>query len=100
MAYLQSQMLYKNENYYKWTAADDKDNPYYKWGTDHSELNRTEGYEVLYFINHLAKKWWGNTNVNQIIYQKIEKMIRHNVPSNIRTHKKIEDWIHSNWSSY
>ena len=98
MAYLQSQMLYKNENYYKWTAADDKDNPYYKWGADHSELNRTEGYEVLYFINQLANNRW--VYVNLSTYQKIEKMIRYNVPSNIRTHKKIEDWIISNWSSY
>lgn len=53
MAFVKSQMQYK----YEWTAGDDHDDPYYTKGTDHSELNRTEGYEMLYFINHLGKKF-------------------------------------------
>jgi len=90
-------MLYDNGTYYKWTARADHDNPYYTKGTDHSELNRTEGYEVLYFINHLGEKRWKNPNL--ATYQKIERIIRYSVPSNIRTHKKIEDWIILNWSA-
>lgn len=100
MAFLQSQMLYKDENYYKWTAKADHDNPYYRIGTDHSELNRTEGYEVLYFINHIVNKWsWNGYTPGLKEYQKIERMIRLFVPTNIRTHKKIEDWIIANWKS-
>lgn len=99
MSYLKSEMLYNDGNYYKWTAQADHDNPYYIKGADHNELNRTEGYEVLYFINHIAKKC-GTTETNTVKYRKIEKMIRHHVPNNIRTHKKIEDWIIHNWSSY
>jgi hypothetical protein len=97
MAYLKSEMLYDDGKYYKWTAKADHDNPYYTKGVDHSELNRTEGYEVLYFINHIGKKCWENTPT-VATYQKMEKMIKNSVPSNIRTHKKIEDWIISNWS--
>ncbi|NCD68248.1 hypothetical protein [Mucilaginibacter agri] len=97
MSYLRSEMLYDDGDYYKWSARADHDNPYYIRGTDWSELNRTEGYEVLYFINHLGNKRW--TNPSLATYRKIEKMIRLDVPSNIRTHKKIEDWITANWSN-
>jgi hypothetical protein len=34
----------------------DPDNPYYRGGKDHDELNRTEGYEVQYFIEHSIDK--------------------------------------------
>lgn len=91
-------MLFDDGKHYKWIAKEDHDNPYYTKGTDHSELNRTEGYEVLYFINHLVAKRWSSP-VNLATYQKIERMIKNNVPSNIRTHKKIEDWIITNWSA-
>lgn len=43
-------MLY-DDGYYKWSAGPDHDNPYYTRRADYSELNRTEGYKVLYFIN-------------------------------------------------
>ena len=97
MSFARSDMLCDNGTYYKWTARADHDNPYYTKGTDHSELNRTEGYEVLYFINHLGEKRWTNTNL--ATYQKIERIIRYSVPSNIRTHKKTEDWIILSWSA-
>jgi len=96
MSYLRSEMLYDDGSYYKWTAKADHDNPYYTKGTDYSELNRTEGYEVLYFINHFGKRWEHPTRA---IYQKIEKMIRYSVPAGTRTHKKIADWIVANWGS-
>src|SRR4051812_24439713 len=99
MNYTKSQMLYDDGKYYKWTAKADHDNPYYKKGTDHSELNRTEGYEVLYFINHIAEKYWTKDPPNLATYNKIEKMIRYSVPSNTKTHKKIASWIIANWSS-
>ncbi len=97
MSYLKSQMLYDDGKYYKWEAKADHDNPYYIKGTDWSELNRTEGYEVLYFINHIGAKHW-STTPSVATYQKMEKMIRYDVPSNERTHKKIADWIITNWS--
>ncbi|XZF14779.1 hypothetical protein ACTHGU_01440 [Chitinophagaceae bacterium MMS25-I14] len=96
MSYTKSEMLYDDGKHYKWAAKADHDNPFYTKGTDHSELNRTEGYEVLYFINHLAQKHWPNPTL--AIYHKIERMIRH-VPATDRTHKKVADWIMANWSA-
>lgn len=98
MSFLRSQMLYDNGIYYKWTARADHDNPYYRNGSDHTLVNRTEGYEVLYFINHLGSKHW-NPAPSTATYQKIEKMIRYNVPSSIRSHKGVADWIISNWNN-
>lgn len=94
MSFLRSQMLYDDGVYYKWTAQADHDNPYYRYGSDATLLNRTEGYEVLYFINHITPKHWAATLTN---YQKVEKMIRYDVPSTTRSHKGVEDWIVSNW---
>ncbi len=99
MSYTRAEMLYDDGKHYKWTARADHDNPYYIKGTDHSELNRTEGYEVLYFINHIGKKDWVTTPPNLATYHKIEKTIRYSVPTNIRTHKKVEDWIITNWAA-
>lgn len=90
-------MLYDDGIYYKWTARADHDNPYYRHGSDATLLNRTEGYEVLYFINHIGAKYWNPPTLG--VYQKIERMIRYYVPSNIRSHKGVEDWIITNWQA-
>jgi hypothetical protein len=95
MSFQRSEMQY-DSGYYKWRALADHDNPYYTKGADYSELNRTEGYEVLYFINHIANKHWKDP-VNRATYQSIERMIRYDVPSNIRTHSQMEKWIIANW---
>lgn len=98
MPYNKADMLYDNGSYYKWSARADHDNPYYTRGQDYTQLNRTEGYEVLYFINHLGEKHWpANSRPNLATYQKIERMIRYSVPGDIRTHAKIAEWIVSNW---
>ena len=97
MTYTRAQMLYNEGEYYKWETPGDHNNPAYKKSTDRTELNRTEGEEVLYFINDIGETRWKNVPTLPT-YQKIEKMIRHSVPSNIRTHKKMEDWIIDNWS--
>lgn len=83
---------------YKWTARADHDNPKIIGGTDHAQLNRTEGYEMLYFINSLARTWnWQNTAVDS--YQHLERIIRQEVPSSIRTHTGIKDWISAHYRS-
>ena len=80
----------------KWAARADHDNPKIIGGTDHAQLNREEGYEMLYFINSLAKSWgWPYSSVST--YQKLEQIIKINVPSTIRTHSGIKSWIETNY---
>ncbi len=84
-------------NTYFWNARADHDNPKIIYGTDHAELNRTEGYEMLYFINSLAKSWnWAPNSVSS--YQHLERIIKLEVPGHIRTHGGIKTWIESAYS--
>lgn len=94
MAYKQSQMLY---NDYKWQARAAEDNPYYTRGIDHSEINKTEGYEVLYFLNHMGRKCWPQ-DPGLAAYQKMERILRNHVPAR-STHKAAEDFIVKNWKT-
>lgn len=95
MAYERSQMIY---NDYKWQAKAAHDNPYYTRGSDYSEINKSEGYEVLYFLNHIGKKCWQN-EPSIATYNKMERILREQVPTR-STHKKAEDFIVSNWNNY
>jgi hypothetical protein len=93
--YKKSDMVYTD---YKWQAQADHDNPKIIAGTDHTELNRSEGYEMLYFISSLAKTWgWENYPLSS--YQHLEKIIKTEVPSSIRTHSGIRDWIASKYQN-
>jgi hypothetical protein len=97
MPFQRSEMLYDN-GYYKWTARADHDNPYYRGGTDYREINKTEGYEVLYFLNHLGQKRW-TTDPSSETYQKMERILRSYVPGK-STHGAAEEFIISNWNKY
>lgn len=97
MDFQRSEMLY-DDGYYKWTAQADHDNPYYRQGADYSEINKTEGYEVLYFLNHIGKKRW-SSEPSTATYQKMERILRYHVPGK-STHKKAEDFIVANWNNY
>jgi hypothetical protein len=90
MAYQRSQMVYDD---YKWTAAADHDNPKFIGAQEKAMLNRSEGYEMLYFINSLALTWNWNDSLNS--YRNLERIIRTEVPSDIRTHGGIRSWIES-----
>ena len=94
--YNKSDMVYVD---YVWKATADIDNPKFVGGNDHSELNRSEGYEMLYYIRSLAKTWnWKDDAIRAC--QKLEKTIRTKVPSNIRTHTGIRVWIESNFKDF
>ncbi|MCW1962252.1 hypothetical protein [Chryseobacterium viscerum] len=94
MKYLQSQMVFKD---YKWTAKADHDNPKFIGAQDAAMLNRQEGYEMLYFINSLATTWnWNNATVSS--FQNLERIIKTEVPSNIRKHGEIKSWIEKQYA--
>jgi hypothetical protein len=95
MAYTKDQLFYKD---YKWTARENHDNPKIIGDNDQTELNRTEGYEMLYFINSLVKTWgWSRDPLSS--YRHLEKIIRTQVPSEVRTHSAIKDWIASKYQT-
>lgn len=75
---------------YSWTTVDD-DDPILTGEPDSTLLNRHEGYEVLYFINRIAEQYGWNSTEPCL---KVEEAIRERLPSNIRSHKNVLDWLY------
>ena len=79
---------------YSWTASKEHDNARITGFPDNYLLDRTEGYEVLPFINrYMTAKGW----VNEATFQGIEHSIRVNLPGNVRGHRTIKDWLELNF---
>lgn len=64
---------------------------------DSTLLNRHEGYEVLAFINRVAKasKW-----TDKSAALKAERLINEHLPSDVRSHKNVWQWLVDNWTKY
>lgn len=81
---------------YTWTVLGD-DDPKITGKPDSTFLNRQEGYEVLYFINRIAKnsEW---KNIEPCL--KVERLIKDYLPSNVRSHANVYKWIVDNWKNH
>ena len=93
MAYMtRSQLYYKD---YDWTAREEGDNPDLRGFPDNKLLARKEGYEVLAFINHIAKmhSW---TPDNSVAGHHVEHKLRQ-MPSYIHGRQKAYEWVKANW---
>jgi hypothetical protein len=88
-----SELIYKD---YSWTSYGN-DDPKVSGEPDSTLLNRKEGYEILYFINKLSEDWKFK---NKSSTQKIERLVRENVPHNLHSQKEIKKWISENWDNY
>jgi hypothetical protein len=91
-------LITKNDLYhtdYSWTALAG-DNPKITGKPDSTLLNRKEGYEILYFVNKFSEAH-DFKQINSA--KKVEKMIREEVPSEIRSQDKIKTWIEQNWKN-
>lgn len=80
---------------YSWTT-DGGDDPDFRSGSDKALLDRTEGYEVLYFINKLADDLGFK---KKALGEKLERMI-HATPGNLGSHENIKKWISDNWNTF
>ena len=80
---------------YHWTAFG-SDNPKVSGPPDNTLLNRSEGYEMLYFINKCADLWDWPANEKQGCLR-LEKIIKEKVPSNIHSQSRIKQWIEANY---
>ena len=89
-----SDLLFKNE--YSWNALKG-DDPRITGEPDSTLFNRNEGYEVLYLINKLAEKWGLSSKYDGL---KMERMIKNNLLSDIRSQENVKEWIFNNWERY
>jgi hypothetical protein len=81
---------------YSWTAAPE-DNPKFRGGSDSAELNRHQGYEILFFINRFSDQ---NDFKNKESGLKVERMIQKHLPSYIRSHANVTKWLVDHWDIY
>lgn len=93
MPFNRSEMYFKD---YRWDARSENDDPRVRRQPDSTLVDRTEGYEVLYFVNSCAYSWW-NEPINIQSFQKIERLLRR-APSNLRSHGNLKTWIVNNWT--
>lgn len=83
---------------YKWNAKSAGDDPDFRHGQDRRQLNRSEGYEVLEFINMVIESVYKNLKDKsdksvRVFGLLIEYMIQIMVPKDIHDQQKIFSWI-------
>ncbi|MCK5050211.1 MAG: hypothetical protein KAS53_00630 [Candidatus Cloacimonetes bacterium] len=81
---------------YSWTVYGN-DDPEITGEPDSTLFNRKEGYEVIYLINKLAKKWKLKKKASGL---KIERLINNELPGSIRSQENVKKWISDNWEKY
>lgn len=60
---------------------------------DNVLLNRSEGYEMLYFIN----RYMTTRNLSSLNdFQILERYIKESIPTNYRSHSNIRQWLDLN----
>jgi len=65
---------------------------------DRSLLNRHEWYEMLYFVNKFANEHSAsNANPMEVAW-KAEHLIHTKLPSHLRSHQHVEDWLMAHWN--
>ncbi|WP_417801001.1 hypothetical protein [Tenacibaculum sp.] len=78
---------------YSWTAIP-SDDPRVTGNPDSTFLNRSEGYEMLYFINKFCELTNLTTKDNAL---KAETKIKEHLPSSIRSQANVQAWLVKNW---
>lgn len=82
---------------YNWNAKQINDSEFIQ-GNEYKELNRKDGFEMLHYINSLAKTWgWQTDNLSS--FRHLEGIIRNEVPESLRTHADILIWIENNYTN-
>ena len=89
--YKKSDLIYD----YHWTTDPDDPRIQGEPGTD--KFNREEGSEMLYLINSFASRH----DIEIItVGNKIERLVRFQLPKTIQTQQEIVKWLEENWSRY
>lgn len=82
---------------YKWDEKEKTKKVKSIGADEQAALNRTEGYEMLNYINSLAKTWgWEIDNMSS--FRNLERIIRREVPEDIQTHAGILAWLQDNYT--
>lgn len=96
MPFTAADLIFRDYVFSTGYAADD---PRISGVPDATELNRTAGPEMLYFINYCYEIWnW--PDYGKTPGRKIEMLIRNYLMSDIRTQEAVLSWIREHWKHY
>jgi hypothetical protein len=95
MAYIKSDMVFFD---YNWSENENNNASKLVAGKEPEQLNRTNGFEMLNYINSLAKIWGWKTD-NSSSFRHLERIIRKELPADIITHTEILEWIEKNYTA-
>ena len=84
---------------YSWPATD-ADDPGRSGDGDSARLHRSNGHEVLAFINRFCELHHiGGKPMTRSHALKVERMVRA-LPARLRSHANVTLWIMANWPDY
>lgn len=78
---------------YVWPDSTHMNQPVLIAAGDNRHLNRTDGYSTLDLLNCLALTWQWPPDAAMLSCQRLEQIIRYDLPSSIRTYGVIREWI-------
>ena len=79
------------------TGASGDDNPALRGTPDDDLLNRSEWYEMLYFVNKFANECGKGS---ESIAKKSERLIQCYVPRELHSQAKIRRWLLDHWKDH
>lgn len=82
---------------YSW-AADGGDNPHYKGYLDRKRVDKTEGYEVVYFCNDFLVDYDRPLTVAN--FQWAEKILRTPALSSVQSRIVLNEEVNKRWSTF
>ena len=95
MAYIKNDMVFFD---YQWDEKGKNNEVKCIGVNEQAPLNRTEGFEMLNYINSLAKTWgWETDNMGS--FRNLERILRREVPEHIQTHADILAWLQDNYTT-
>ena len=87
--------LKKSDLQYEYAdSSTEGDDPSKRGTPDKDLLNRSEGYEILYFCNKFANI---HGSGDKDIALRAERLIQESVPGEFHSHTHIDKWLYDNW---
>ncbi|WDF57563.1 hypothetical protein PQ462_12635 [Flavobacterium sp. KACC 22758] len=82
---------------YSW-AADGGDNPHYKKYLDRIKVDKTEGYEVLYFCNDFLRDH--DKSMTKSDFQRVERILKSEELRNIVYRTDLNYEVNRRWHNF
>lgn len=86
--------LNDNKYHYSWIAKYDDDESGIREDSNIDELNRNQGYEMLYFINCFMENEDFKRRIDAL---EAERLIQEAMPHELRSYDRINEWLRNNW---